>query len=116
MMAQHSVEDRIRRKAHELWEAEGHPHGRDQDHWDRAKEIVADEERNAIGPQSDGDAPADAGSATPSGNDGEPAVKAATSAGPKTLAKQAAKATAKGEDSTVVSKAAPKPTKPKKSN
>ncbi|WP_102959027.1 DUF2934 domain-containing protein [Mangrovicella endophytica] len=34
-------EDRIRRKAHELWEAEGRPHGRDQEHWDQAKEIIA---------------------------------------------------------------------------
>lgn len=34
-------QDRIAAKAHELWEAEGRPHGRDQDHWDQAKEIVA---------------------------------------------------------------------------
>ena len=34
-------EDRIAAKAHELWEAEGRPHGRDQDHWDQAKEIIA---------------------------------------------------------------------------
>lgn len=40
-MAQDSDEERIRRKAHELWEAEGRPHGRDQEHWDQAKEIIA---------------------------------------------------------------------------
>ena len=34
-------QDRIAAKAHELWEAEGRPHGRDQEHWDQAKEIVA---------------------------------------------------------------------------
>lgn len=34
-------QDRIAAKAHELWEAEGRPHGRDQEHWDEAKEIVA---------------------------------------------------------------------------
>ena len=34
-------EERIAKKAHELWEAEGRPHGRAQDHWDQAKEIVA---------------------------------------------------------------------------
>lgn len=34
-------QDRIAAKAHELWEAEGHPHGRDQAHWDQAKEIIA---------------------------------------------------------------------------
>ncbi len=37
-------EDRIRRKAHELWQAEGHPHGRDVDHWEQAREIVAIED------------------------------------------------------------------------
>ena len=34
-------QDRIAAVAHELWEAEGRPHGRDQEHWDQAKEIVA---------------------------------------------------------------------------
>jgi hypothetical protein len=34
-------QERIARKAHELWEAEGRPHGRDREHWDQAKEIVA---------------------------------------------------------------------------
>ena len=40
-MAQDTDHDRISRKAHELWESEGRPHGRDQVHWDEAKEIVA---------------------------------------------------------------------------
>ena len=39
--------NRIRRKAHELWEADGHPHGRDQDHWDQAREIIAIEDSQA---------------------------------------------------------------------
>lgn len=43
-MAQHPDEDRIRRKAHELWVAEGHPHGRDRDHWAQAREIIAIED------------------------------------------------------------------------
>ena len=46
-MAHDPDEDRIRRKAHELWEAEGHPHGRDQDHWDQAREIIAIEDSQA---------------------------------------------------------------------
>ncbi|MFP5515539.1 MAG: DUF2934 domain-containing protein [Alphaproteobacteria bacterium] len=29
--------ERIRRRAHELWESEGHPHGRDADHWAQAE-------------------------------------------------------------------------------
>ena len=40
-MAQDTDEDRIRIKAHEIWESEGHPHGRDADHWAQAKEIIA---------------------------------------------------------------------------
>ena len=40
-MAQDTDEDRIRVKAHEIWESEGHPHGRDEDHWAQAKEIIA---------------------------------------------------------------------------
>lgn len=40
-MAQDSDHERIARKAHEIWESEGHPHGRDQAHWDQAKEIIA---------------------------------------------------------------------------
>ena len=40
-MAQDDEHERIARKAHELWESEGHPHGRDQLHWDEAKEIIA---------------------------------------------------------------------------
>ena len=43
-MGQDSDEERIRRKAHELWEAEGQPHGRDQYHWDQAREIIAIED------------------------------------------------------------------------
>lgn len=29
--------ERIRRRAHELWESEGRPHGRDSDHWTQAE-------------------------------------------------------------------------------
>jgi hypothetical protein len=31
-------EERIRRLAHEIWESEGHPHGRDAEHWRMATE------------------------------------------------------------------------------
>lgn len=46
-MARESDEERIRRKAHELWEAEGRPHGRDRDHWIQAREIIAIEDSQA---------------------------------------------------------------------
>jgi len=43
-MPQESDEERVRRKAHELWEADGKRHGRDQDHWIQAREIIAIED------------------------------------------------------------------------
>lgn len=30
--------DRIRQRAHEIWEAEGRPEGRDRDHWQQAEQ------------------------------------------------------------------------------
>src|SRR5262249_4925557 len=41
-------EDRIARRAYEIWEEEGRPHGRDQEHWRRAAEEIADEERQVV--------------------------------------------------------------------
>ncbi len=41
MSTDHDDHERIAIKAHEIWESEGRPHGRDQAHWDQAKEIVA---------------------------------------------------------------------------
>lgn len=55
-MAQNSDHDRIAAKAHELWEAAGRPHGRDQDHWDQAREIIAieDSQRDTLLPRDTG--------------------------------------------------------------
>ncbi|HEY8596474.1 MAG TPA: DUF2934 domain-containing protein [Devosiaceae bacterium] len=36
-------EDKISRKAYEIWEAEGRPHGRDRDHWHKAEAELAGE-------------------------------------------------------------------------
>ena len=49
-------DERIAKKAHELWEAEGRPHGRDKQHWDEAKEIVAlqDSEASTLLPATTG--------------------------------------------------------------
>ncbi len=49
-------DDRIAAKAHELWEAEGRPHGRDREHWDEAKEIIAlhDSAGSALLPRTSG--------------------------------------------------------------
>jgi len=40
-----SREDRIRAKAHELWEADGKPKGREQDHWAEAERLIDAEAR-----------------------------------------------------------------------
>ncbi|RUY80916.1 DUF2934 domain-containing protein, partial [Mesorhizobium sp. M7A.F.Ca.CA.001.10.2.1] len=31
-----SREEKIKRRAHEIWEQEGRPAGREQEHWDQA--------------------------------------------------------------------------------
>jgi hypothetical protein len=50
-------EERVRRKAYELWESEGGPHGRSEDHWHLAAQLVAEEdaERSALLPYAAGD-------------------------------------------------------------
>ena len=37
-------EDRIRQRAYEIWEREGRPEGREERHWDAAKEEISIEE------------------------------------------------------------------------
>lgn len=39
-------EERIRAKAYELWEAEGRPEGRQNRHWEEAREIIALQDSN----------------------------------------------------------------------
>jgi Protein of unknown function (DUF2934) len=35
-----SIEDRIRRRAHEIWEREGRPEGRREEHWAQARREI----------------------------------------------------------------------------
>lgn len=35
------MEDQIKRRAYELWEADGRPHGRDEDYWFKAMSEIA---------------------------------------------------------------------------
>jgi hypothetical protein len=52
-------EDRVRTRAHRLWEQDGRPEGRAEEHWHRAAALVADEQE--AGPASEqkaGPAPA----------------------------------------------------------
>jgi hypothetical protein len=37
-------EQRIRERAYQLWQADGSPHGRDLEYWERARELVGIEE------------------------------------------------------------------------
>ena len=49
-------EQRIRERAHAIWQAEGQVHGRDKEHWERAtRELAADEPAGA--PAVAGEAP-----------------------------------------------------------
>lgn len=54
-------EERIRERAHRLWEEEGRPDGRAEDHWFQAKEIVALEDGHdeALKPIGSGGEPAE---------------------------------------------------------
>jgi hypothetical protein len=52
MVDMDEIERRIRERAHQLWEREGRPEGRDAVHWDMAKEQIAieDNQRNITKP------------------------------------------------------------------
>ncbi|WP_245461859.1 DUF2934 domain-containing protein, partial [Mesorhizobium sp. M7A.F.Ca.US.003.02.1.1] len=50
-LAMDSREEKIKRRAHEIWEQEGRPVGREQEHWDRAvQEIEAEGSETERGP------------------------------------------------------------------
>jgi hypothetical protein len=48
-------EDRIRAKAHDLWEADGRPEGKDRQHWEQAAKLIAEQEREAAKAEVDPD-------------------------------------------------------------
>ncbi|HBK06740.1 MAG TPA: hypothetical protein DDZ81_12860 [Acetobacteraceae bacterium] len=58
-------EHRIRDRAYLMWEADGKPHGRDIEYWERARELVGMEESVGSGllpnPQSEPDSPRQTG-------------------------------------------------------
>jgi hypothetical protein len=41
---QDNLEDRIRERAHAIWEAQGHPDGLEQDHWAQAEAEIAEQD------------------------------------------------------------------------
>ncbi len=58
-------EQRVRERAYHLWEAEGKPHGRDVEYWERARELIGMEESAGSGllpnPQTTPDSPRETG-------------------------------------------------------
>jgi len=42
-------ESRIRERAYHLWEADGRPHGRELEYWERARELIAIENNPQAG-------------------------------------------------------------------
>ncbi len=58
-------EHRVRERAYHLWEAEGRPHGRDVEYWERARELVGMEESAGSGllpnPATSPDSPRETG-------------------------------------------------------
>ena len=58
-------EHRIRERAYHLWEQDGRPHGRDQEYWERARELVAMEDNAGAAqlpnPSQHQDAPGETG-------------------------------------------------------
>jgi len=58
-------EHRIRERAYHLWEQDGRPHGRDQEYWERARELIAMEENAGAAlrpnPMQHPDAPGETG-------------------------------------------------------
>ena len=42
-------EHRVRERAYLMWEADGKPHGRDVEYWERARELVGMEESAGSG-------------------------------------------------------------------
>jgi hypothetical protein len=41
--AEPELYDRVQQRAYEIWEREGRPHGRDDEHWQRAEREIRDE-------------------------------------------------------------------------
>jgi hypothetical protein len=58
-------EERIRRRAHELWEKEGRPEGRHEQHWDQARREIEQEESDAPQPSSSHESDAETGGIKP---------------------------------------------------
>jgi len=88
------VEDRIRRKAHELWLAEGMPEGKEAEHWFRAQDHVRTEDYEAMVanpcPAAEAECPPDVVNPDPAGRRSKPAVRPTPPAKARSLLQAAA--------------------------
>lgn len=46
---QHGRDEQIRRRAHEIWEQEGRPHGKEREHWERAERELEERAEGVTG-------------------------------------------------------------------
>lgn len=60
MSHDHTHEERIRLRAYQIWLSEGRPHGRDQAHWQMARDAVGREDidKHILDPNPDDPKPA----------------------------------------------------------
>ena len=84
------VEERIRKRAYEIWEQEGSPHGREAEHWRQAADEVAAQQTTGFavgdeaGPAPSGGTIADAAVAeSPAAGATKPATRRRTAGGQK---------------------------------
>jgi hypothetical protein len=89
----------IRDRAYRIWEAEGHPHGREAEHWERARRELDDETSRQPADLPPGVAPL---------GGIEPAVEALPAQPPSSRPKTPARAAAKPAASTAEPKPAAK--------
>ena len=60
-------EQRIRERAHQIWEKEGQPEGRERDHWERAEREIDGEREQRAEHESPSSGRSSASSGVPSG-------------------------------------------------
>lgn len=72
MTDERAIEDRIRARAHEIWEREGRPEGQGPRHWDEARLEIEAEERATSATGEATEATPDAPLADPAGAAGAP--------------------------------------------
>jgi hypothetical protein len=87
----HAITERIRQRAHAIWEREGHPHGRDQEHWDRAEKEIVAEDAAAARPAEKAEAPAKPKATDTAATAESPVAAAEPAAASKPRSKPAAK-------------------------